>query len=240
MMSTKILRLVGALLVTLLLGSACGDVNIRNGVIGAYSSCDDYYGGFHFEVLIPPWTYNKEYRCSDWDSRQCVGTWTATGRYVFTVSDVPFVNYDSEIITSLDVEKLSTGWGVTEALVMTLITTEQIGVVGSNAVYSGAPEDYPRAIVAKDENDERLTGHEVLWRQDRSFQGNTFNWYRRDVFLQGAYPNVYHLKFFSIESLDKPEFDALLSSFREGLSEDGAPSCRCQDNHDPSGSRECL
>jgi hypothetical protein len=201
-----------------------------------YATCQDIGGQFHFKVLIPPWKYNKEYRCSQWVDGECVGQWNPTGRYVFVVSDVPFINYDSEIITSMDVEIVTLPSGGTSALVQNLINTEAVGQTGSNATFYGASTDYPRAVLGSTES---LEGHELLWRQQRSFQGNDFNWYRRDTFLRGAGGRVYHLKFFSIESLDKPEFEALISSFREYGAEDGAPHCQCKDEHDPSGSQDC-
>jgi hypothetical protein len=164
-----------------------------------------------------------------------VGVWNPTGRYVFVVSDQPFVNYDSEIIASMDVEFTS---GSTANLVASLIASESVGVPGSTATFVGDAADYPREVVA-DENGS-LGGSELLWRQNRTFQGATFNWYRRDVFLRGAAGRVYHLKFFSIESLSKPEFDELISSFREQSAPDGAPDCPCRDEHDPSNpSQDC-
>jgi len=216
-------------------GPGCGDINIRDGDQATYSYCQDIGGFFHFKVLVPPWKYNKEYRCSQWATGECVGVWNATGRYVFVVSDVPFVNYDSEIIASLDIERTS---GNTASLVYTLIGSEGIGQPGSNASYhDGTADDYPREIIGVDG---ALSGHEVLWRQDRSFQGNAFNWYRRDTFLMGSSGYVYHLKFFSIDEMNKPEFDILLSSFREGPTDDGeAPDCPCLDEHDPSGPTDC-
>jgi hypothetical protein len=217
-------------------GAGCGDVDIREGPAAGYDYCEDISGRFHFQVRIPPWRYTKEYRCSSWDNGQCVGTWTATGRYVFVVSDVPFVNFDSEIITSLDVEVVS---GVTMTLAQQLIAEE--GIVdpeqGGNATFFGEPADYPRVIEATAEG--QLPGHEVLWRQKRDFQGSTYNWYRRDVFLEGAGGSRYHLRFFSIERLDRPEFELLIESFREGATEQGAPECQCRDEHDPDNIQEC-
>jgi hypothetical protein len=219
-----------------LLGSAsCGDVNVRDGMTAGYETCQSHDNQFHFKVLIPPWKYNKEYRCSQWTDGTCTGVWTATGRYVWVVSDVPFVNYDSEIIASMDVAYEA---GSTVSLVYTLIATEDIGVPGSNATFIGEPADYPREILA--DPDGGLAGHELIWRQNRSFDGALFNWYRRDVFLSGAGGRVYHLKFFSIEALDKPEFDKILSTFREGAAEDGGASCPCTDEHDPDAlNNEC-
>jgi len=213
-----------------LVGStSCGDVNIRDGMTAGYESCQSYDNQFHFKVLIPPWKYNREFRCDNCIDGTCIGTWNPTDRYVWVVSDVPFVNYDSEIITSMDVEYVT---GSTANLVSALIATEGVGLPGSNATYMGDAATYPREIFPDFEGS--LPGHELLWRQDRSFEGNLFNWYRRDVFLQGAAGRVYHLKFFSIESLDKPEFDKLVSTFREGIADDGGENCPVQDGHDPS------
>ncbi len=217
-------------------GAGCGDVDIRQGPAAGYDYCEDISGRFHFQVRIPPWRYTKEYRCSSWDNGQCVGSWTATGRYVFVVSDVPFVNFDSEIITSLDVEIVS---GVTMTLAQQLITEE--GIVsaeqGGNATFFGDSADYPRAIEATEQG--QLPGHEVLWRQKRDFQDSTYNWYRRDVFLEGAGGSRYHLRLFSIERLDRPEFELLIESFREGTAEQDAPECECRDEHDPNNIQEC-
>ncbi len=231
MMTHRLKLWLGCMAVSLaLLGSAsCGDTNIRDGMTAGYESCQSQDRQFHFKVLIPPWKYNKEYRCSQWSNGTCVGVWNPTGRFVWVVSDVPFVNYDSEIIASLDVEYES---GSTANLVSALIASESVGIPGSNATFIGEASDYPREIVA--DEDGSLSGHEMLWRQNRTFEGNTFNWYRRDVFLRGLSGRVYHLKFFSIESLDKPEFDELLSSFREGAAEDDGVQCPCRDEHDPT------
>ncbi|MFH2010103.1 MAG: hypothetical protein ABI333_26130 [bacterium] len=224
-----------ALALAFVVSAGCGDINIRNGDEASYSDCQDIGGQFHFKVLVPPWKYNKEYRCSQWAAGQCVGVWSPTGRYVFVVSDAPFVNYDSEIIASLDVERTS---GNTASLVYNLIASEGIGQPGSNATYhDGTADDYPREILG---GDGALSGHEILWRQERSFQGATFNWYRRDSFLSSPSGYVFHLKFFSIEEMNKPEFDILMSSFREGPTEDGtAPDCPCRDEHDPAGPTDC-
>ncbi len=217
-------------------GSAsCGDVNIRDGITAGYETCQSFDNQFHFKALIPPWKYNKEYRCSQWTNGSCTGTWTSTGRYVWVVSDVPFVNYDSEIIASMDVAYES---GSTATLVSALIATEGVGLPGGTATYEGDAGDYPRQILS--DYNGSLPGHELLWRQNRSFEGSLFNWYRRDVFLSGTGGRVYHLKFFSIESLDKPEFDQLLTTFREGMAEDGGVNCPCTDEHDPDSlNNEC-
>ena len=113
--------------------AACGDVNIRDGMTAGYESCQSYDSQFHFKVLIPPWKYNKEYRCSQCTDGICTGLWNPTGRYVWVVSDVPFVNYDSEIITSMDVEYVT---GSTANLVSALVATEGVGV----AYIEAAPE----------------------------------------------------------------------------------------------------
>ncbi|MFH2009481.1 MAG: hypothetical protein ABI333_23010 [bacterium] len=227
---TQLLGCATALMLTL---GACGDINMRDGVSAGSSYCQDRSGQFHFKALVPPWKYNKEYRCTSMQSRQCVGTWQPTGRYVFVVSDIPFVNYDSEIVASLAVEVIS---GNTAQNAQNVIIDKQIGQAGSDASFYG-DEVYPRVVEAVSEGG--LTGHEVLWRQNRSYEGQSYNWYRRDVFLLGAGGRVFHVEMFSIDFLDKPEFDAILGSFREGVSPDGAPDCACQDEHDPSGPQDC-
>lgn len=224
---------LGLILAAALLGSTgCGDVNSRDGLLAGFDYCQEISGTYHFQVLIPPWKYSKEYRCTNWQDRTCVGSWQATGRYIYVVSDQPFVNYDSEIISSLDI-KITSGNTLTNA--NSLIQTENIGGAGSTAQFADS-DVYPREVNTDVEG--ALPGHEVLWRQLRDFEGNAFNWYRRDVFLSGG-GVVYHLQFFSIDSMDKPEFDAILSTFRLGPAPDDAPNCTCVDEHDPSGSQDC-
>ena len=219
-------------LFTLTASSACGDINLRDGTTAGHSYCQDKQGAFHFKVLVPPWKYNKEYKCSQWEGRQCVGTWSATGRYVFVVSDIPFVNFDSEIVASFHVTRVS---GATNQQALQLITLEQIGAQGSAASFAD-DDTYPRPVSYEASG---LSGHEVLWRQERSFEGSSYNWYRRDVFLKGAQGQLYYLQLFSIDTLDKPEFDAILETFREGPAPDGAPDCQCKDEHDPKGVQPC-
>lgn len=208
--------------------AGCGDINIRDGILSGSSYCEDMGGAYHFRAHTPPWKYSKEYKCSSMVDRQCVGTWLATGRYVFVVSDIPFVNFDSEIVTMMHVEITA---GNPKTLAQQLIAEEAIGQVTSKAkFYDDA--DYPALIEYADPG---LSGWELLWRQEREFEGTSYNWYRRDVFLQGAGTRVFHLELYSIDTLNKPEFDALIGSFREGLSPDGAPDCACRDEHDPLG-----
>jgi hypothetical protein len=224
-------RLGGLGLAALVLCS-CGDLNIRGGLDQGLSVCADMGGQFYFSAVIPPWKYNKEYVCSQYEGMACIGTWSPTGRYVFVVSDEPFVNYDSEIVTSFDVEVVS---GTALPLANALIATEQIGVSGSRAQFYGTTT-YPLAITAAAGG--ALGGQEILWTQERTFQGNPFLWYRRDVFLESG-GRVYHLRFFSIDTLDKPEFDAILGTFRAGAAPGGAPDCPCRDEHDPAGAKDC-
>ncbi len=216
-----------ALATSLALG-ACGDFDIRDGLLVGTSYCEDIDGSYHFRVQIPPWKYNKEYKCSSVVDRQCVGTWSPTGRHVFVVSDIPFVNYDSEIVTILNVELTS---GDPRGLARQLIVGESIGVAGSKAKFFGDGE-YPTEVT---QPEPALSGWEVIWRQEREFEGTSYDWHRRDVFLKGAGGRVYHLELYSIDSLANPEFDAIVASFREGPSPDGAPSCTCRDEHDPQG-----
>lgn len=219
-----------------LLGSAsCGNVNVRDGMTAGYGYCQSIDAQFHFKVMIPPWKYNKEYRCSQWSGTTCIGVWNPTGRYVWVVSDQPFVNYDSEIIASLDVEYAS---GSTANLVSALIADKAVGVPGSDATFLGDPSTYPLEVEA--DLDGSLPGHELFWRQNRTFNGVTFNWYRRDVFLRGPGGRIYRLKFFSIDSLDKPEFNKLISTFREGPADGDISDCQCRDDHDPDNpGQEC-
>jgi hypothetical protein len=212
--------------------AACGDVNMRDGSQAWSAYCQDRSGSYHFKAQVPPWTFNKEYRCTQMQGRSCVGTWQATGRYVFVVSDIPFVNLDSEIVTLLSVEILS---GATANLAQRLIIDKNIGQGGSDAEFYD-DQSYPRAI---DEEPPALSGHDVLWRQNREFEGRSYKWYRRDVFLQAPGSRVYHLELYSIGSMDKPEFDAIIESFREGAAPDGAPDCQCRDEHDPTGPSDC-
>lgn len=225
--------LPGLVAAYLVAAASCGEVNVRDGLLASLETCQDIQGRFHFRVLVPPWKYDKEYLCSQWESGQCLGTWSPTGRYVFVVSDEPFVNFDSEIVTSLDVEVVS---GDTASLANQLIATEQITTGGTSAIFWGE-DAYPRAVTGAPESGE-LSGHEVLWQQSRSYQGQTYDWYRRDVYLVSG-GTVFHLRFFSIDRLDNPEFQALVRTFRPGAAEDGAPACPCRDEHDPAGETDC-
>lgn len=209
----------------------CGDVNLRDGRAGL-SYCQDKAGRYHFQAWVPPWKHSKEYRCTQMEGRHCVGAWQPTGRYVFVVSDIPFVNLDSEIVTLLSVELTS---GDTAQNVQQVIIDKAIGQAGSDARFQD-DQAYPRSL---DFGPEGLTGHDVLWRQERSFEGRSYDWYRRDVFLRGAGGTVYHLEMYSIGPLDRPEFDALIATFREGPAPDGAPDCACRDEHDPAGPTDC-
>ncbi len=206
----------------------CGDFDIRDGILSGASYCEDMNGAFHFRAHTPTWKYNKEYRCTSIVNRECVGSWVATGRYVFVVSDIPFVNLDSEIVTMMNVEVTS---GNPKTLAQQLIAAEAIGQVSSKAEFYN-DSVYPAFI---EHADPGLSGWEVLWRQVREFEGVSYNWYRRDVFLQSADNRVFHLEMYSIDALDRPEFDAMLDSFRQGTSPDGAPDCACRDEHDPLG-----
>lgn len=221
------------LLLALLAQPACGHKVDRNAE-SVLRTCQDMGGTYHFRAYVPPWKYNKEYQCSNWQDGKCLGTWSPTGRYLFIISDVPFVNFDSEIVTSLEVIRES---GDTASLVRQLIADEAVGEAGSTATFTGAPEDYPKERLGNASG--ALPGHEIFWQQDRDFQGATYNWYRRDTFLRAAGGHVYHLRFFSIGTLDRPEFEALVDSFREGADPDGAPYCQCRDEHDPAGPSSC-
>ncbi len=215
-------------LATLVALAGCGDFDIRDGILAGSSYCEDMNGAFHFRTHTPPWKYNKEYKCSSIVNQECVGTWEATGRYVFVVSDIPFVNLNSEIITILHVQTLS---GNPKTLAQQLIAAESIGQDSSIAEFYNDIE-YPALI---EHAEPGLSGWEVLWRQNREFGGSTYNWYRRNVFFRATGNRVFHLEMYSIDRLDRPEFDAMIGSFREGISPDGAPDCTCRDEHDPLG-----
>lgn len=207
---------------------ACGDFDVRDGILAGAAYCEDMSSTYHFRTHVPPWKYNKEYKCSSMQNHQCVGTWQPTGRYVFVVSDIPFVNYDSEIVSMLNVEVTS---GDPKSLAQALIAEENIGAATSKSVFY-ENTDYPAEITFPEPG---LFGWEVLWRQEREFEGTSYNWHRRDVFLRGTGNRVFHLELYSIDFLDKPEFDAMIGSFREGPSPDGAPDCQCRDEHDIAG-----
>lgn len=159
---------------------------------------------------------------------QCVSSWVATGRYVYVVSDIPFVNLDSEIVTLMHVQIKS---GDPRTLAQQLINEENIGQISSKAEFYDDAE-YPLLVEYADPG---LSGWQVLWRQNRDYEGSSYDWYRRDVFLRASGNRVFHLEMYSIDRLDTPEFDAMIGSLREGVSPDGAPDCTCRDEHDPLG-----
>ena len=203
------------------LSGGCGKVNGRSGTYAGMQYCQNMGETYHFKVFVPPWKYRKEYRCEQGDYRNCT-RWSATGRYVFVVSDSPFVNFDSEIIVSLTIESLQ-GNALTHA----------------NARISEINSDPDATLLpASSEQDYRLLEtlegaavYDVMWRQKRTFESSTYNWYRRDAYVQISSNAVWHLEFFSILELGYPEFDALVESFASGPAPDGAPRCICLDEH---------
>lgn len=213
-------RWAGLCVPLVFLWAGCGKVDGRSGPYAGMHYCQDLAARYHFKVFVPPWKHRKEYRCEQGDFRNCT-RWAPTGRYVFVVSDSPFVNFDSEIIVSLTVETLQ-GQALTHV-------QARINEVNSD------PE--AELIPASSEQDyrimETLAGasvYDLMWRQKRTFESNTYKWYRRDAYVQVS-STVYHLEFFSILSLAHPEFDALVKSFDTGPAEDGAPRCTCMDEH---------
>lgn len=205
----------------LILSGGCGKVDGRSGPYAGMQYCQNLGEQYHFKGFIPPWKYRKEYRCEEGDFRNCT-RWSATGRYVFVVSDSPFVNFDSEIIVSLTIEKLQ-GNALNHA-------QARISEINSDPdaelIPASSEQDY-RVL----ETTAGAAVYDVMWRQKRSFESTTYNWYRRDGYVQVSSNNVWHLEFFSILELDHPEFDALVKSFETDPAPDGAPRCICLDEH---------
>ena len=197
----------------------CGDVNARKGGSTGMDTCQDIHEQYHFRVFIPPWKYVREYRCDDGDFRNC-NLWTPTGRYVFVVSDAPFVSFDSEIITSLTVEEVSASGVAAVGELMSEIDAD----AESTLVPPSADEDY--RVYETEAGD---TVYDVFWRQMRNFEGKDYKWHRRDAFVEVGTNRLFHLEFFSLHTLQQPEFDVLVKSFTEGPAPGGAPRCVCVD-----------
>ncbi len=199
--------------------SACGNINARKGETRGMSFCQDMEGRFHFSVFIPPWKHVREYRCDDGDFRNC-NQWTPTGRYVFVVSDSPFVSFDSEIITSLTIEETTE---TASDLVNSLLNDIRYDNEAALDPFTEDEEFYVHKTY------EGKTVYDVYWTQTRDFDGKSYQWNRRDAFIETGLGSVYHLEFFSIKTMKKPEFDLLVESFVLGPAPDGAPHCECMD-----------
>jgi hypothetical protein len=200
-------------------GVGCGKVDGAKGGTTGMSTCQDLAGTYHFDVFVPPWKYVKEYRCDDGDFRNC-NLWTATGRYVFVVSDAPFVSFDSEIITSLTVEALDGN-----ALSLLNARISEIAADADAELVPASPDRDYREL-------ETVSGYpvfDIAWRQQRTFESKNYYWHRRDSYIQTSAGRTYHLEFFSLYTLWQPEFDVLVTSFDLGPAPDDAPHCRCVD-----------
>ncbi len=197
---------------------SCGDVVQSWGADDAMSYCQDMAGTYHFQVFAPPWKYRREYECTDGDFKNC-NHWEPTGRYVFVVTDVPYVSYDSEIVDLLRVEFLS-GKDALKAL------DERLSEIHADDRAEVLPQDGEE--YSQTETKTGLFGYQIFWRQMREHDGDSFKWYRRDVYLDGD-RGAFHLEMFSVGSLDRPDFNALVASFAQGPAPDQGTSCRCMD-----------
>ncbi len=199
--------------------TACGDVDGGKGGFSGMSTCQDIEERFHFRVFVPPWKHVREYLCEDGDFRSC-NLWTPTGRFVFVVSDSPFVSFDSEIITSLTIEEISSSGSTSTEKLLKEIAAD------ANAFLDPFSEEEDVQI---HETLDGLKVYDVYWRQIRFFEGKTYDWHRRDSFIEIIPGLVYHLEFFSLFTMKRPEFDLLVKSFTLGPAPDGAPRCHCMD-----------
>ncbi len=199
-------------------GAGCGD-NAASPYAGM-KYCQDMAGTFHFQVYVPPWKYRREYRCVDGNFKDC-NRWEPTGRYVFVVTDVPYVSYDSEIVDLLSVE-FSAGIDAWTALQAKLSEIR----ADDRAVLQPRDGGGDYAEVTTDSG---LSGSDILWTQVREHDGTSFEWYRREVFFD-ADGGVFHLEMYSVEKLDRPDFDALIESFTPGPAPDGGSHCQCIDD----------
>lgn len=201
--------------------AGCGDANGRSGIYSGMSYCQDLGASYHFKAFVPPWKHRKEYRCDQGDFRNC-SHWTPTGRFVFVVSESPFVNFDSEIIVSLTVEPLA-GNALTHV-------QARIAEVNQDSKAELLPASTEKAYY-EFSTDAGQAVLDLYWRQKRTFENKEYNWHRRDSYIQTTAAIVYHLEFFSIMTMSQPEFDALVKSFQVGAAPDGAPHCVCKDEH---------
>jgi len=182
--------------------------------------CQDMGASYHFKVFVPPWKYRREYKCTDGDFKDCK-QWSPTGRFIFVVTDVPFVSFDSEMIDSLTVEALSTN----------ALTATQQKIAEIQADDTATLEDKGKDTSYRTwTTDAGKMVYDVFWKQDRAFDNKVYTWSRRDVFIAGS-GHTFHLEFFSIHDMDRPDFKSLIASFDEGPAPDGSPKCICMDDH---------
>jgi hypothetical protein len=199
----------------------CGELDGGKGGDVGMSTCQDIRGRYHFSVFVPPWKYVREYRCEDGDFRNC-NSWSPTGRYVFVVSDAPFVSFDSEIITSLTVEELhGSAANLAESRIREVEADQEAELIPASE-----DQDY-RQLETKG----GYSVYDIGWRQQRSFEGKDYKWYRRDSYVQVESNRVFHMEFFSLFSLWLPEFDVLVESFELGPAPDEGERCQCRDEH---------
>jgi len=209
----SILALTGAA------SAACNEANGANPYAGM-ATCQDMAANFHFKVFVPPWKYRREYKCVDGDFKDCK-QWSPTGRYVFVVTDVPFVSFDSEMIDSLTVEALSG-----DALTATQQKIAEIQA-DSTATLENKGKDNPYRTWTTDAG---KTVYDVFWKQERVFDRKSYTWSRRDAYIAGT-GHGYHLEFFSIYDIDRSDFKSLIASFEKGPAPGGSPKCVCLDDH---------
>ena len=180
--------------------------------------CQDLDGTFHFRARVPPLKYRAEYQCTQGDYMSCLH-WEPTGRYVFVVTDLPFVNWETELVSILYVEEEA---GTAEAL-----AAEELGEIRSNDKASLADPDDP---IRMGETDSGAPYYEIFWSEVRGKEPKTYEWSRRDVFIQAG-ARVFHLSFLSVYGLDRPDFDEIVTTFQAGPAPDGGEDCPCLDEH---------
>ena len=199
----------------LVLASACG-ANGRQPQAGT-TWCQDRGGDFHFLARVPPLKYRAEYKCVDGDYQHC-NEWQPTGRYVFVVTDVPFINWETELVTILYVEK--------EAERADAAAQDQLQDILNNDKATLLDSEEP---IRQGETKSGLAFQEIFWQETRGTK-TRYDWRRRDVFIQGS-AGSYHLAFLSVYSLDRPDIDEIIESFQEGPAPDEGQGCPCLDEH---------
>ncbi len=208
-------RWAGAVSLLLLLAGACGIDGRQPHAAAVW--CQDLEGSFHFLARVPPLKYRAEYKCVDGDYQNC-RAWEPTGRYVFVVTDVPFINWETELVTILYVDR--------EALQADAAAQKLLQEILEN---EKATLRDPEAPIQRGETDSGLALQEIFWKETRGTK-TLYDWRRRDVFIQGA-AGSYHLAFLSVYSLDRPDIDEIVESFREGPAPDQGEGCPCLDEH---------